>query len=143
MWSDDKSIYLVEENGISDNNPTRRDYIQYKDKLGLDASPGAFAPLFFTPDNSTLTGGETTWAWTGAIGIILWTPTGDPADATPGDGITGQGFAWADVEGYPGLQRAYWNHTLWEEVVAGRADGGLLGLCYGDLRADIEMGEHP
>lgn len=122
---------------------TGHDYIQYKDKLALDASPGAFAPLTFTPDNSTLTGGETTWAWTGAIGFILWTPTGDHGDATPGEAITGQGFAWADVEGYPGLQQAYWNQTLWEEVWAGRAAGTMLTMCYGDLNPSIVMGEHP
>lgn len=131
------SIYLVEQVGTS------RNYIQYKDKLALDASPGAFAPLTFTPDNSTLTGGETTWAWSGILGFILWTPTGDLRDGKPGSAVTGQGFAWADVEGYPGLQRAYWNHTLWEEMMAGRSDGALLTMCNGDLHPNIVMGEHP
>lgn len=120
--------------------PTPHSYIQYTDRLYLDASPGAFAPLAFTADNSTLAEGETTWAWTGALGMPLWTPTGDPGDASPGSRVTGQGFEWVGVEGYPGLQRAYWNQTMWEEVLAGRDEGNMLTICYGDDRPNIEMG---
>lgn len=136
FWSEDMSLYLMEGN-------TSRHYIQYKDRLYLDASPGAFAPLGFTADNSTLSGGETTWAWTGALGFLLWTPTGDPLDASPGSAVMGQGFEWVDVEGYPGLRRAYWNQTLFDEVWAGRDEGHMLMMCNGDYRATIEMGDSP
>ena len=64
--------------------PTPHNYIQHTDRLYLDASPGALASLAFTADNSTLPGGETTWAWTGALGMPMWTSTGDLSDASPG-----------------------------------------------------------
>lgn len=92
LWSDDMRIYLLEQT-------KGHNYIQYKDHLYLDASPGAFAPLSFTADNSTLADGETSWAWTGVMGFPLWTPTGDPRDATPGSAVKGQGFDWVEVEG--------------------------------------------
>ena len=136
LWSEDKNLYLLEEQ-------KSHNYIQYKDRLYLDASPGAFAPLAFTADNSTLSEGETTWAWTGALGFILWTPSGDPGDATPGGVVKGQGFEWVDVEGYPGLQRAYWNQTRWEEVQQGKEDGTFLTMCYGDYKPSIELGDRP
>lgn len=131
------NIYLLEQT-------QGHNYIQYKDRLYLDASPGAFAPLSFTADNSTLADGQTSWAWVGALGFPLWTPTGNVADATPGEEVKGQGFEWVDVEDYPGLRRAYWNQTLYEELWAGRHDGHMLTMCYGDYSdPKIEQGDRP
>ncbi|SPO05442.1 uncharacterized protein DNG_08129 [Cephalotrichum gorgonifer] len=139
LWADDMSLHLLEQTGTS------RTYIQYQDKLYLDTSPGAFQPLSFTADNNTLASGETSWAWTGAEGFILWSPTGRLRDSTPrGDGsITGQGFELVEVEGYPGLKQAYWNQTLWEEVWAGREQGKFLSICYGDYKPKIIQGDRP
>ncbi|KAK2799803.1 hypothetical protein FQN51_006730 [Onygenales sp. PD_10] len=137
--TDDLLLHLTEQT-------SSRNYITYRDSLYIDTSPGAFAPLRFTPDNSTLTGGETAWAWTTPAGFPFWTPTGRVADGTAGgDGaIIGQGFQVVDVEGHPGVRQAYWNQTKFEEMYAGREDGGLLTVCYGDYDPEsITQGDSP
>lgn len=114
-----------------------REYIRYRDELYIDASPGAFAPLRFTPDNSTLGPGETSWAWFSPYGVILWTPTGNPVDGTTDSEGRGRwpGFQWVDVDvaGYPGVKQAYWNQTRFDEMVLGEDFGHeLLAMCRGD-----------
>ncbi|KAK2790421.1 hypothetical protein FQN53_009444 [Emmonsiellopsis sp. PD_33] len=105
----------------------------YQDQLYIDASTNAYAPLRFTPDNTTLADGETSWAWWDAMGVLLWTPTGDPKDGTErGEGtVLGQGFTLVDVDGYPGLKQAYWNQTMFDEMYAGRWNHeGYLTICH-------------
>ncbi|PGH23788.1 hypothetical protein AJ80_02218 [Polytolypa hystricis UAMH7299] len=137
-WADDMSLFLLERTGS-------REYTRYKDKLYIDASPGAVVPLRYTADNSTLTGGETSWAWTGAYGIIMWTPTGNIRDATPnGSGsIIGSGFELVEVKGYPGLRQAYWNQQKFDDMLVGKYTGGFLTMCYGDYSPIITEGNRP
>ena len=119
-------------------------YTRYKDQLYIDASPGAFGPVGFTPDNSTLADGETSWAMMGAGGLILWTPTGNLSDGTQeGSGrLRGQGWDLIDVPEYPGLKQAYWNQTLFEHMYAG-GEGKDLTYCYGDYSPTIIDGDRP
>lgn len=140
LWTDDKSIHLLKS---SERDP--HTYTQFKDKLYIDASPGALAPIGFTPDNSTLIEGETTWAWSGAYGFILWSPSDNPYDGLPDGGIvTGQGVEWVSVPGYPGLKQAYWNVRKFEETKrTGKDSGGSFGMCYGDYSATIIQGDSP
>lgn len=134
-------MYLAERTG---GEGGVREYTKYKDQTYMDVSPGAFAPLGFTHDNSSLADGETSWAFTGVLGFIMWTPTGDLADGTPnGDGsIVGQGFDLIDVPDYPGLKQAYWNQTLFDYMRDGNA-GKDLTMCNGDPSGTIIEGDRP
>jgi hypothetical protein len=41
------------------------------------------------------------------------------------------------VPGYPHILQLYWNQTKYEEMVAGRGDGGGYGaMCYGAYSPD-------
>ncbi|KAL1953799.1 hypothetical protein VTO42DRAFT_2260 [Malbranchea cinnamomea] len=137
-WAENGNLYLLE-------HLESRTYIKYTDMLYLDASPGAFAPLRFTPDNSTLAPGETSWAWFSVYGGIMWTPTGDPLDGTPNSEgkVRGQGFEFVDVPGYPGLKQAYWNQTLFDLMYEGKASGNGLAFCHGDYSAVFIEGDRP
>ncbi|KEZ42183.1 hypothetical protein SAPIO_CDS6253 [Scedosporium apiospermum] len=139
LWTDDGSIHLIKETN------QRSVYTKFKDKLYIDASPSAVRPISFTPDNTTLTGGETSWAWSGAYGLILWSPTGNPSDGLAEGGlVTGQGVEWLDVAGYPGLKQAYWNVTKFEESRrTGVNRGGSFAMCYGDYQSVIVEGDRP
>lgn len=140
LWTDDKSIHLLKQ---SDKDP--HTYTQFKDKLYINAARGAVDPIGFTPDNSTLLEGETTWAWSGAYGFILWSPTQDSMDGLPSGGlVTGQGVEWRDVPGYRGLKRAHWNVNKYEETKrSGKDSGGSFGMCYGDYSSKIVQGGSP
>lgn len=114
-------------------------YNVFDRRLYLDSSPGAFAPMGFTRDNSTLRGGETTWGFFGAQGFLIWSSTGRIADAGPpakGGGtqvVAQQGFDWVESD-WPGVYQLYWNQTQWEEAVRGKYNlqAGFFGQCYGD-----------
>jgi hypothetical protein len=133
----DKNMYLAKVVG-------HRTYIRYRDHAYLDKSPGAFAPVRFTPDNSTLAPGETSWSWASPYGIIMFTPTGNLADTTTSSGGVASGIQWVNVPGFPGLKRVYWNQTLWQGMRAGTATGGTaITMCHGDYDPTIIQGDRP
>ena len=135
-WTfDDKILRLVESTGISE-------YIRYRDQLYIDASPDAFGPLRFTPDNSTLSAGETSWGWFSAYGFVWWTPTGDPVDGMKDSEGRNRwpGFQWVEVDGYPGLKQAYWNQTRFDDLRLPEDVGHeLLANCRGDYGPGVTI----
>ncbi|KAB5558433.1 hypothetical protein GE09DRAFT_113521 [Coniochaeta sp. 2T2.1] len=83
----------------------------------INVSPGAFAPLRFTSDNSTLAPGETSWGWMAVAGIISWSPTGHVGDApggSPQHPPTTQGFQLVRATADSSVYQIYWNQTRYE-----------------------------
>lgn len=111
-----------------------RQYLRYNLTPYIDVSPGAFAPLRFTSDNSTLAPGETTWGWMAASGMLLWSPTGDMDDVPQDDngGISfSQGWQIAPTT-TEGVFQIYWNQTRFELNDYVSRLSWPVGQCHGD-----------
>jgi len=99
----------------------------------IDTSPGAFAPIRFTADNSTLKPGETTYGWMSVYGFLMWSPTGYLKDVypPPQDGaqtvMPEQGWQLVPTSN-PDVVQVYWNQTLFESNTT-NADSWSLGQC--------------
>lgn len=104
----------------------------------IDISPGAFAPLRFTSDNSTLTPGETSWGWMSVAGYLMWSPTGHLKEVAPPAKNGGlevhpeQGWQLVSA-GIPELYQIYWNQTKFEAGDTSYDDGYQVGQCGVDI----------
>lgn len=81
-------------------------------------SPGAFAPVRFVADNSTLKGGETTYGWRSIERITYFDVNGN---------WYGSGFQWVPVEGG---RQLYWNQTRYESDIKSDVKAGEVLVCY-------------
>jgi hypothetical protein len=90
----------------------------------VDYTPGAFAPVSFVADNSTLKGGNSTWGWRRQSGYLY----AAPVESTLTSAGQHSGLQWV-TEGK--VSRLYWNQTKWKSGASGSvllspsADNGL------------------
>lgn len=111
-----------------------KNYDLFDQVLYIDASPGAYEPVGFKRE-SELKGGETASYWLVPWGMLVWSPT-DRSGSTQSalaDLITA--FQFEPVEGVQGLNKIYWNQTLYEERKAGGGRDVIwdqFPFCYSD-----------
>jgi hypothetical protein len=93
----------------------------------VDYSAGAFVPVRFVSDNSTLKGGESTWGWRNALQVFYASPARDTF-TTAGEA---SGLQWVDSK-YTGVQQLFWNQTRFEFFKNGPVNGSLSTqlACY-------------
>lgn len=102
-------------------------------------SEGAFAPIRFTSDNSTLTGGETSFGFLSAYGFLMWSPTGKLADVLPASGNLEVWQGWQLVESdVTDVYQIYWNQTKFENDDRGDLSY-QMGQCYGVYNSTVDM----
>ena len=119
-------------------------------RLYLHNKPGAATPIGFIADNSTLPPGATTWGFFSPYGLLVWSPTGNLADAGRPNGhgssvLVTQGFQWLPESGHrretQGVYRLHWNNTQYEVNRKGdrTADGTTL-VFYADYDPQLQYG---
>jgi hypothetical protein len=110
-----------------------KSYYLFDQVLYIDASPGAYEPIGFKRE-SELKGGETAGYWSLPYGLLIWHRT----DTSDGDFITA--YQFEPVEGVPGLNKIYWNQTLYEERKAGGGRDVIwdqFPFCYSDTEINF------
>jgi len=116
-------------------------YTIFNRHLYLDNRPGAFEPVGFVADNSTLAAGQTTWGFFGILGFLVWSPTGRIEDAGPRErngntqAVAQQGWVWRNTT-TEGVARLHWSQEQFQRVVEGGdvalGAGNALGVCRSD-----------
>ncbi|KAL2209196.1 hypothetical protein CC79DRAFT_1332426 [Sarocladium strictum] len=110
-----------------------KNYDLFDQVLYIDASPGAYEPLGFKRE-SELKGGETAGYWSLPYGMLLWSPT-DDTGGTQSGGEFISAYQFEPVDGVEGLNKIYWNQTLYEVRKAGGGRDMIwdqFPFCYSD-----------
>ncbi|EPE10817.1 hypothetical protein F503_05912 [Ophiostoma piceae UAMH 11346] len=119
------------------------EYKALDERLYINASTGAYAPVgFVSGGNTTLGKGETTWGFYSPYGVLMWYNLSSLSQAKT---VHIQGFQWVPVEGSSGLTQLYWNQTQYDLAAALGSSSGIdaskatFGNCGGDAHPSVSL----